>query len=177
MGSNSLWQRSTRPQWLTTPQRILRPIDSANDLRDDGSATGSKPNHSRDDQLLDAYSNAVISVVDRVGASVVHISTTRQSGNQQHASFGSGVTIAPDGYILTNSHVVHDATELRITFQDGTEVSATAVGEDPSNDLAVVRADTAGPPVRRSLLWVTIQVCVPDNWSSPSEIHSAFNPV
>ncbi len=92
-------------------------------------------------QLLDAYSQAVIKVVDHVGPAVVSINVgwrLRQSGMESGAA-GSGVIIAPDGYILTNSHVVHNATRLQVSLSDGQSFEATAVGDDPATDLALIR--------------------------------------
>ena len=101
-----------------------------------------------DVELLDAYSRAVTTVVDAVGPAVVSISVgkqIRERGPDQGGA-GSGVVIAPDGYILTNSHVVHRANRLTTVFTDGTSVAATLVGEDPATDLAVIRADASDLP-------------------------------
>ena len=94
-----------------------------------------------DQELLDAYSHAVVGVVERVGPAVVSINAGwRFSGRgPEKSGAGSGVMIAPDGYILTNSHVVHHATRLEVSLTDGRVFSATLVGEDPATDLAVVR--------------------------------------
>src|SRR5712692_4437889 len=81
--------------------------------------------------LLDAYSQAVIRVVERVGPSVAHIRRGRGGG--------SGVVIAPDGYLLTNAHVVEGATAVEVVFADGAMYPAPVVGSDPTTDLAVVR--------------------------------------
>ncbi len=97
-------------------------------------------------ELLDAYSRAVITVVDTVGPAVVSISVgkrpTQAIGEQMGA--GSGVTITPDGYILTNQHVVHRARRLEVLFTDGNRANATLVGEDAATDLAVIRAHNSG---------------------------------
>ena len=98
-----------------------------------------------DRELLDAYSRAVIAVVDAVGASVVSISVGREverkSPEMQGA--GSGVVIAPDGYILTNDHVVHKAERMMVTLMDGSDLGARLVGKDPATDLAVIRAEAS----------------------------------
>ncbi|HTP64193.1 MAG TPA: trypsin-like peptidase domain-containing protein [Geobacteraceae bacterium] len=107
-----------------------------------------KSKDSSDVELLDAYSRAVITVVDTVGPAVVGISVrkaaTRNAPEQRGA--GSGVIIAPDGYILTNDHVVQGADAVSVTLQDGASFEATLVGTDPATDLAVIRADAAGLP-------------------------------
>ncbi len=101
-----------------------------------------------DVELLDAYSRAVITVVDTVGPAVVSIAvgkpTPTEGGEQVGA--GSGVVIAPDGYILTNQHVVHGAKRLTVLFTSGQQAEATLVGEDPATDLAVIRAHGSGLP-------------------------------
>lgn len=99
-------------------------------------------------ELLDAYSRAVIKVVETVGPSVVSVSigkpTPMHGANEVGA--GSGVIIAPDGYILTNDHVVHSARRLTVTLADGTRLPATPMGLDPATDLAVIRAEASGLP-------------------------------
>jgi S1-C subfamily serine protease len=99
-------------------------------------------------ELLDAYSRAVIAVVDAVGPAVVGILVRHQTGNssQVQGGAGSGVIIAPDGYILTNNHVVQDAQAISVTMQDGTVFEAALVGTDPATDLAVLRATSSSLP-------------------------------
>jgi S1-C subfamily serine protease len=94
-------------------------------------------------ELLDSYSRAVITVVDTVGPAVLMVSR-RKSGvgnftGQEGA--GSGVIITPDGYILTNNHVVQGADALSVTKQDGVTLDAVMIGTDPATDLAVIRAN------------------------------------
>src|SRR5437762_10954254 len=83
---------------------------------------------SADQELLDAYSRAVIHVVDMVGPAVVNIGVGRATPRGEQSGAGSGVVIAPDGYILTNSHVVHGASRLTIAITDGSTPAATVVG-------------------------------------------------
>jgi S1-C subfamily serine protease len=99
-------------------------------------------------ELLDAYSRAVITVVDTVGPAVVGIAG-RKSANAhatEQQGAGSGVIITPDGYILTNDHVVQGADSISVTLQDGGSFEATTVGTDPATDLAVLRANGSGFP-------------------------------
>jgi len=95
--------------------------------------------------LLDAYSRAVIKVVEAVGPAVVSINSgwRLRGWPAEREGAGSGVSIAPDGYILTNSHVVHQASRLEVALTDGRSLEATLVGEDPVTDLAVIRIHEA----------------------------------
>jgi len=88
--------------------------------------------------LLDAFSQAVIRVVERVAPSVAHVRRGRAAG--------SGVVIAPDGYILTNAHVVDDSRSVEIVLRDGATYGAQVVGTDAATDLAVVRASATVLP-------------------------------
>ncbi len=125
--------------------RPLRWIDGETVHDDDADVPHAEleAKHSNDVELLDAYSRAVIAVVSKVGPAVVSIQVgqpTRQE-RQQRVGAGSGVVITPDGYILTNSHVVHAARELTIVFSDGTDSQASVIGDDPATDLAVIRCE------------------------------------
>ena len=93
-----------------------------------------------DEALLDAYSRAVIDVVDRVGPAVVRLDV-KTSDDRRHGGTGSGVIVAPDGLVLTNSHVVDGAARVNVTTVEGRSLVARVVGDDPDTDLALVRID------------------------------------
>ena len=103
-----------------------------------------------DDSLLDAYSRAVTGAVGLVSPSVVNIEVHQAAGHnrsgepRERRGGGSGFVFTPDGLILTNSHVVHDARRMEVTMADGRRMPATAIGDDPASDLAVVRVDEPG---------------------------------
>jgi S1-C subfamily serine protease len=101
-----------------------------------------------DVELLDAYSRAVIAVVEAVGAAVVGVSAGKHipGSRIEQSGTGSGVLIAPDGYILTNNHVVQNATQLTAKLTGGTTLVATLIGADPVTDLAVIRAEGSSLP-------------------------------
>ena len=94
-----------------------------------------------DDDPLDAYSKAVVGVVERVGPSVVAVAR-RTSGRD--AGGGSGTVIAPDGWVLTNAHVVEGVRDVEVRLHDGSTAGGRVAGTDPATDLALVRANASG---------------------------------
>jgi S1-C subfamily serine protease len=95
-----------------------------------------------DQALLDAYSNAVIGVTERVGPAVVRVETgSTAPGARGRGGMGSGIVISPDGLVLTNSHVVGSSKQIRLRDIEGIVTDARVLGVDPDTDLALLRAD------------------------------------
>jgi S1-C subfamily serine protease len=124
----------------------------------DEQRTASTP-AAREAEALDAYSQRIIAVVDTVGPAVVQIGVTKvvnaspYGGGQLAQGAGSGVIFAPDGYILTNSHVVDGARQVVVTLADGHDIKGEVVGQDPDTDVAVVRISAPnGTPLRAARL-------------------------
>ena len=128
-----------------------------------------------DSALLDAYSGAVIGALERVAPAVTFIEVVqlKRRARRRRASqgSGSGFLFTPDGYLLTNSHVVQGAERVTVRLNDDTRFHADLVGNDPDSDLAVLRIGsprrcrTPNSAIRRS--------CVSVRWPSPSAIRWA----
>src|ERR1700675_522202 len=116
---------------------------------DQASALATPATKVDDDSLLDAYSRAVTGTVERISPSVVNIEVHASAGRapsgepRERRGGGSGFVFTPDGLILTNSHVVHDALRIDVTLSDGRRMPASAIGDDPASDLAVIRINEA----------------------------------
>jgi len=108
--------------------------------------TASSPGVVDDSALLDAYSNSVVSAAETLSSSVVKIDVaqlarTRSGEQHEREGGGSGFVFTPDGLVLTNSHVVNNASRIQVSFSDGRHSPAHIVGDDPGTDLAVIRVD------------------------------------
>jgi S1-C subfamily serine protease len=120
-------------------------LDFTQDTSDELASASSSPATPDDDRaLLDAYSNAVIGVTERVGPAVVRVETsTGAPGTPSRGGLGSGIVISPDGLVLTNSHVVGSSRQIRLQDIEGIVTDARVLGVDPDTDLALLRADGA----------------------------------
>src|SRR3982075_2512685 len=118
-------------------------LDFTDDTSDEGlSSQAAKQAATSDQALLDAYSNAVISVTERVGPAVVRVETgSKVPSARGLGGLGSGIVISPDGLVLTNSHVVGSAKQIRLRDIEGIVTDARVLGVDPDTDLALLRAD------------------------------------
>ena len=119
-------------------------LDFTSDIVDDAASSRTSERAPDDGALLDAYSNAVIDVTDRVGPAVVRVETgPKVRTPQERGGLGSGIVISPDGLVLTNSHVVGTSKEIRLRDIEGVVTDARVLGVDPDTDLALLRADGA----------------------------------
>lgn len=123
------------PEFLLSPRPVLGDGDVA-------VSAGTSGSLSADDLALDAYSRVVSSVAEAVGPAVCLIDVR---AGQRHGH-GSGFAISPDGLVITNSHVVHKAAQIRVSFPDGGAYPARLLGEDPATDVALLRVEASDLP-------------------------------
>jgi S1-C subfamily serine protease len=119
-------------------------LDLTNDTSDNSSprSEAAEVAAANDQPLLDAYSNVVIDVTERVGPAVVRVETgAKETDRRRGGGLGSGIVISPDGLVLTNSHVVGSARQIRLRDIEGIVTDARVLGVDPDTDLALLRAD------------------------------------
>jgi S1-C subfamily serine protease len=126
-----------------TREKEFAMLDISQDFAD-SEISSQKPETVDDQALLDAYSNAVIGVTERVGPAVVRVETKSAEPNaRQRGGLGSGIVISPDGLVLTNNHVVGASKQIRIRDSEGSITDARVLGVDPDTDLALLRADAS----------------------------------
>ncbi len=130
--------KSTDTQRGTRPTRSLRLVSSDRSLVHGGHGT----EEDSDAELLDAYSRAVISVVEHVAPSVAAVFSQSKRGE----GIGSGVLITPDGYLITNDHVIDGSVEVGVELPEGARVAADVIGRDAATDLALLRVQASGLP-------------------------------
>ena len=116
-----------------------------------------------DQDRLDAYSRTVVDTVAGVGPAVCAISVRRRLADRsgrlhEVGGAGSGFAFTPDGFVLTNSHVVHGAGTVHVVFPDGSEFDSDPIGDDPTTDLAVVRVRASGLATARLGRSATLRV-------------------
>ncbi len=129
------------PRIDEAPARLLQLIHSQSEPNNTA-ATPTGASVAADANLLDAYSQAVVNVVDHASPCVIGVSPRGNGRGGQ----GSGFLLTPDGYALTNSHVVHGRAKLRGTTREGDDLDATLVGDDPATDLALIRLEARDLP-------------------------------
>src|ERR1700752_3085397 len=117
-------------------------LDLTSDIADDAASSRTTERAPDDRALLDAYSNAVIDVTDRVGPAVVRVETgPKVKTPRERGGLGSGIVISPDGLVLANSPVVGTSKGIRLRDTEGVVTDARVLGVDPDTDLALLRAD------------------------------------
>jgi S1-C subfamily serine protease len=128
-------------------------LDITRDTTNQAPSPGApEPVPANDQALLDAYSDAVIGITERIGPAVVRVETgSKAPQSRERGGLGSGIVISPDGLVLTNSHVVGASKQIRLRDHEGFVTDARVLGVDPDTDLALLRADGASLGNSKSL--------------------------
>jgi S1-C subfamily serine protease len=125
--------------WRRDRDRSASPMANGATLSEGPGRAG----NSADGELLDAYSNTVVSVVEAVSPSVVHVQVRGSRQGRPAQGSGSGTILSPDGIVLTNNHVVEGASAIELALTDARRFPARVLGRDPDTDVAVLRAETS----------------------------------
>ncbi|NIN67276.1 MAG: trypsin-like serine protease [Anaerolineae bacterium] len=125
-------------------------------IADDEAQAPSRPGPVDDGALMDVYSQVIVQVAEKLSPSVVHISLAGR--RRQRRGTGSGLIVTPDGYVLTNRHVVHGASEIEVTLNDSRTFSAELVGEDAPTDVGVIRVPPSDLPIAELGVSQTLRV-------------------
>jgi S1-C subfamily serine protease len=121
---------------------VIRLADSGSESS--SSVPESAPTDASEREALDAYSRVIVTVAETLGPSVVNLRALAGEGGRRPGGSGSGFLFTPDGFLLTNHHVIRGANRVRVRLNDGGEVSGRVVGADPWTDVAIVQADASG---------------------------------
>ncbi len=135
------FKRDAAQHCAVGPRRLKRRRPEPADRRDEPSS---------EQEALDAYSRVIVTVAERIGPAVVNLRSESSSNSggrgRRMGGSGSGFLFTPDGFLLTNHHVIQGAARVRVRLTDGRDVSGRVVGADPWTDVAVVQADASGLP-------------------------------